>query len=288
MLLPGSNGKIHRYDPVNSVYMGSFGLGSSSTDLEVNPSNGTVLALRGGSTAIYDYSSGERLAFNASFGLSKYSMYNSAAGNFDVLYASSSSSFLDTITPSSAAYNAGPNIGVANVQSFMRFGTNSGFGLSITAGQVNFHTWATIGFTSTQSGPTLSSITRVSQLVRSGATSAYYVSQTASSASVQIVLGLGGTPSQFVAANLSGYDFTSAIHIVAHHTGFYAVGRDASVSEYRITDLGLTPSLGLTTVSTTTLSGIGYSSARPGMVLAPEPSSMVAIAFGALLLRRRK
>jgi hypothetical protein len=76
--------------------------------------------------------------------------------------------------------------------------------------------------------------------------------------------------------------------MVNSHTGIYIMGKNVSSSDWRIQNLGIFGSNSLL-VNSRVISGLAYHNARPAIIIAPEPGTMVALGLGlAAILRRRK
>lgn len=287
MLLAGADGRIHRYDPVNQVRLGSFGAGANATDLEINPTDGTVLALRSSTStmALYNYNTGERTAFASGHGNAKTAHWNGSAGRFDVLYRSSGA-FRDSVNVSPLQYTFGPSFDTL-IENYSAVGS-AAIGMTLPSGVATFHHFASGIGASTSTTTTQTGVTRVSNMVNTmGDTLKYVAFTTATDIRIRSISAASISPTLFGTTVLASFDITQPVSLVQSHNGFYVVGKDAATADFRVADYGAAGP-NATFFSSTVVTGVGYTTTKATIFLAPEPGSLGVMGLGAFLLLRRR
>ena len=126
LLLPSSDGKIHRFDPANQVNLGSFGSGGSIDGTAINPVNGEIAVIRQVIASMcYNPNTGALLWASNGAGTARWLGYNETFNRYDVL---ADNRYLDTIQ--SNAYAFGPILAPTNtLQNYIRYDNGSGLAL---------------------------------------------------------------------------------------------------------------------------------------------------------------
>lgn len=291
MLLPSTDGKIYRFDPVNKVHLGSFGSGSQINATAINPTNGQLVAIRDGIATIgYNPHTGETLWGANGGGTANWMGYNSANNRFDILVGSR---FLDQIA--SNTYGYGPPISTTGtLQNYLRYDNGAGLaiGMEYISGTMTYRRWTNGSTPQDQNTVSMASVTMVSNLVEYGSTT-------------QVVLGSGSTFSfmnvnnpttafanvsatNMLGGGLTGFDAAGRVYLVKSHTGFYALGKDSASTNWKMFDL-LSLGGGNWYNAGGYITNVAYTGALPSIILAPEPGTMAAVGLGlAAILKRRK
>lgn len=287
MLLAGSDGRVHRYDPVNNVRLGAFGAGPAIKHIVHNTSNGEVLVDRGTSLATYNASTGERLRTANSFTNWSHIAYNSGRDRYDALDWTVTG-YADTINPD-LSISFGQSLNSPGVRSYYRSGTAGAVGLVSPGGNVELRFWATGSGVPTITTTPLPSATVYSNIIAGPNNTAVFSYTSGGNLQIGRINSPGTLPSLTTFfPNITGFDLTSAFYVMPSHTGFYIAGKDALTSDWRVADVANLGS-GFSFYSSTVVTGIGYVSARPDIVLSPEPGTMLALGAGlAVLLQRRR
>ena len=189
LLLPSSDGKIHRFDPANQVNLGSFGSGGSIDGTAINPVNGEIAVIRQGIASMgYNPNTGALLWASNGAGTARWLGYNETFNRYDVL---ADNRYLDTIQ--SNAYAFGPILAATpTVQNYIRYDNGSGLalGMDVSSGVLTFRRWTngtTLVNTNTQ---TFAAVNFVSNLMQHEAETYLVISNPASHLFSQIVNGL--------------------------------------------------------------------------------------------------
>ncbi len=287
MVIPTSDGTINRYDPVNNIRLGSFGSGPAIKDLSINPLTKQLVALRGGTAALYNLNTGDRLGVTQIDAFSNHTVWNSANSSMTVVVPYVSSTFLDSIVFNPFGYQFSSPIG-ASLYNYLRVGS-AGLGFTNSA-------TPQLAYSPTGSGtPTLTStfltgITRMSPFQLGSSGYNYMTAQNASSTTLYAVINPGASASIGTANwSTTEFDLAQPTFVVPSHDGLYIMGKSSTSADWRIIDLGLLGGAAIQ-YNSRVLTGLTYTPARPAIILAPEPGTMIAIGLGivAMVKRRRK
>ncbi|MBL8048475.1 MAG: PEP-CTERM sorting domain-containing protein [Chthonomonas sp.] len=302
LLANGIDNRIHRYDPANNVALGSFPVNGSITDIAVNQSANTVYTLlpSGSSTGIakYNYNTGAYLGATLLAG---------SYGNARKVQYTSNGELLVSYERDVVRYNAdtGAQIGVPLFYSDRRFIFHGGSaylsnGNFVLAGESDGTAWnndylMTFTPTGTQTGSVMSSLHQsvhsYADIVSNQNSSALMVTEQSGGSSVTFTrYNVNG--SAIAATNISLSIGGTSITALGSEWGhnnlayclFYNPGTQVTTCYQLDTTLNLIGSG--TTISA--LSGSANAYRGSAMILAPEPSSMLAVLAGLGLLARRR
>lgn len=284
-LLPGADGRVYRYDPANQVMLGSFGAGPAIKSIAIDPTRRTALVSRSMLGDIYDYSSGARMMTGSSSSYVYATYYHSAGDQFDVLFRDTvnNTSYLDRVLTSDGQYHLGPNL-PTQMLSVRRYSDLTGVGVSLNAGT---------GFTVTRLNSSLASVNSVSfsnpvtaispMAVFGGKT--YFTTCSGATVNLFQVTPQGTGLAVSTALSVVNLDATQRVFVNANHSGLYLFGKDNASANWKVAEIA-SNGTEYAQYSTTVLN-VGYTDASPDTFLAPEPSSLVAVCVGAVLLKRR-
>lgn len=307
MLLPGNDGRIYRYDPVNRLNLGSYLSGSYNMMIAAD-TNGISYSGSSGSSGIlaHRYSTGETLG-QFTVGSTQRAMILRSGTLFSLnsagilrRYSTVNGSLLQSVTlPSNIVWRT-----MAMSQgNIIAVGTNTSNQLSfqnISASDFSLGGLLTSTVT-TMAGSALGKADAVTNGVN-GITSMAFSYLSASSVNLfQLTLNSLGvlTSTSSSSGSIGGAGFNDASDlpaVVAGHSGMYIYGQDATTptTVARLARLDFGGSLLYITDTTTfTAPGGSWDVGNPGWhpanVIAPEPGSLMACGAGLVaLLRRRK
>ena len=282
MFIPSTDGQIHRYDPENDVRLGNFGLGTPITDMAIDPTTNKLAVIRSNGSMSYNSSTGALLGVGTMDSSAKLT-WNSSLNRFDAF----AESFMDGLQVSPHIYTFGPQVAGPS-WNYLRVGSGALTLSRVAAPTLNWY--ASGAGTVTSSAATgFTGLTYVSPFLKTVGGLDLVLTQTSSSALLSVVVNAGPTaalPSIF--SFTSEFDFSQPLHMVNSHTGVYVMGKNASSADWRIQNYGIFGT-SIVQVNSRVISGLAYHNARPAIIIAPEPGTMVALGLGlAAMLRRRK
>lgn len=284
MFIPSSDGQIYRYDPENNIRLGSFGLSAAIYDMAIDPTTNKLAVIRANGSMSYDSSTGALLGVGPAGGFGNARLtWNSGLNRFDSFTGTS----IDGLQVSPHNYTSGSSISV-NSWNYMRVGSGA---LTLSRTATPTFNWFASGVgtpTSTVSSG-YTQVTYASPFLRTVEGLNLVLTQTAGIAMVSRVVNAGPSASlSLMFFNSSDFDLSQTVHMVNSHTGVYLMGKNATTSDWRIQTMGIygtDPVL----INSRVISGLAYTNARPAIIIAPEPGTMVALGLGlATTLRRRK
>jgi hypothetical protein len=300
MYLPDvQTNRVHRFDPVNRLYLGSF---STSTSRFIAAHNNSPYVVAGSSTilAIYQGSTGEFVNAANTFG---DTVTMTPSGN--VLAFSGASSFRELTLPNATTVVSSSLSGLPDARGIVAIGTNRFAVGRDTGGNLVLNSYSSSGATLFSSVQVAASATVAGDV----ATTGMGVS-TASNGTVQVwftwrtntgavTLGRynisGSTATISDTINLTGFstaDSEATQSVMGGHGGScFIVGPDATTpSLTRIIHMGAFGS-GSTQISNYTTNSFSVPATAPwsgANVVAPEPGSLAALALGLVALMRRR
>jgi len=294
MLAPDAAGGIQRLDPKTGASLGKFGGSLNYRYIEASYASKSALAVDSTSGRLYrlNYSTGESNYTGAGVAPSWSSMSQDGDtvsyswGSQIYRYSASTGGFLSqssTTLPSYPQYYCGLNSSFG-AAIYLNGSTLSCQGVNGTTG-ANIATPASTSLIATAfSGPVA---------VQTGGTK-YYVSTARAGTAWNIIrwfMAGDGSISGSLSQTISGFSTAAGdlVSITPAHTGFYLVGRDATnpTTQTRISefdDNGAFNQLNSYTMNFQSPTG----SFKPGIVLAPEPGTFLALGLGGLALIRRR
>ncbi len=301
MYIPDAGGSIvHRFDPVNRVYLGS--INAPSRMASGNNSSSRLAVCETGSLPYFV--NGYTGEFQTSTtGASAQTIHLKAAGN-ELL--ASSGAVLRRYDPVSAALISSAGVsGTMFAQSIAEIGGSRIAVLGTTANGITLQTYSsTLGFLSetllisSANAASSAALSSMAFVTLGGASHVVFTYRNSSNqVSLARVAMTGGiTPGATSQEVLSGFSTTSALtttSVMAGHGGsFFIVGQGTTSTISRVIQGYIVPGIAtFTTQNYTTTAFVapvgGYWSGSN--VVAPEPGSMIAIGAGILgLLRRRR
>ena len=307
MLLPGSDGRIYRYDPVNRIQLGSFSSSLSTSYIAADNSGTAFSGSSGGSQfRSYNYSNGELNGFIS--GVTGVRSLN-LLGGFLYLqtstqvrkYNATTGAFVGTV-----ALNANSTWKTAALSSGYLIAVGTDASNVITMQSINLSTFAlssnvTTSVTTTATTDLGKAAVAINGISGSQRLAFSYLSGGLPSFA-QISLGSTGdlVTSSMNTFSISGagqFNATSVMPAaVAGHSGLFIVGADFSspTTTMRIDQYDMATGLLFNNSTTITAPGGTFGASggfwHPANVVAPEPSTMLMSGVGGLafLLRRRK
>ncbi len=301
MLLPDTaTGRVHRYDPINQISLGSIVVQPGLRSVAANASSTAAFGQSNNGTVRFNWSTGER--GNSPAGIvNPITLSNDGQRIFEVVGNSVKIYTASTYSSSLVQFNAnsvlsvnqtGANrfvvTGVASNGDLVAFNCNSALGLVSTATLLSAGTFSEA-----------SSVQGVFSTIFSIPFATQVTSFVYKSSSGQTILsnrqsdGQGGILSTVISdATLTGFNASAAnaaAMILPGHAGFFVVGTSSAGNGTRIQEFSVTPTL---VTHDYVVSGIvppTTGSWRAANIVAPEPASLAALAIGALgFWRRRK
>ena len=282
MFIPSTDGQIYRYDPENDVRLGNFGLSGPITDMAIDPTTNKLAVIRENGSMSYDSSTGALLGVGISDFRARLT-WNSSLNRFDAFAAR----YVDGLQVTPHNYSLGPSITVS-AWNYLRVGSGALTMSRVAAPTLNWFAYG-VGNVTSSSTTGFTDLTYVSPFLKTVGGLDLFISQTATSASISRIVNAGPTATFSTMLSFSSeFDFSQPLHMVNSHTGIYIMGKNVSSSDWRIQNLGIFGSNSLL-VNSRVISGLAYHNARPAIIIAPEPGTMVALGLGlAAILRRRK
>lgn len=308
MLLPGNDGRIYRYDPVNRLNLGSY-LSTSYNMMIAADTDGVSYSGSSGTSSVlaHRYSTGENLgqfsvgSVQRAMLLRSGSLYSLNSTGQVRRYSTANGSLLDTVTlPANIVWRT-----MARIQgNLIAVGTNTSNQLSfqnISTADLSLGILLTSTITSTASSA-LGKADVATNALNGFSTLAFTYLNAGGLYCSQFLLNPSGymtsTTSSTIAIGGSGgfNDASDLPAVVAGHSGLYIYGQDATTptTVARLSRLDFIGSF-LNTTNTTTFTAPGGSwdvnnpGWHPANIVAPEPGSLMACGAGLLaLLRRRK
>jgi hypothetical protein len=303
MLLPGADGRIYRYDPINNITLGSYRTLSSMTMVTADL-NGIAFSSHTGGFGFlsHDYSTG--VPTGSLFGLTASIASQLVNGSLYVMTTTEVWKFNATTGALQGTYGSGGATTFRTMANFANrmivIGTNAG-------GQITYQTFdmttlASSGTTTLATTVFAGSTMGKAAALRNERTNANLAAYTYRDSSGNLTVGRfainndGTIPmSTTYTTALSGYSVTNFMPaLMAGHNTVYAYGQDVTVgTDARIVTYELNTSL-LANTSWTFAAGGGFRSfAHPyqgAILVAPEPGTMIGLGLGlaAILKRRRK
>lgn len=285
-LIPGADGRVYRYDPVNQVQLGSFAAGASIQAIAVDPTRHRSLVMRGTSSELYDFSTGERLSAAPGVTSGSSAYYSSTQNRYNINYAGASN-FFDFADAVTGAYVYGPLYGTGFAQG-RRLDDSTAYGMSVIGTGMRFSrlnsSLSVVGtFDTTMSGTLIAS-----PIVSYGGQLYTAINSSTGTTTVFNVLGTATTVTPSARFSVTGFDSSKRVFLTPSHYGLYAFGKDTASANWRVVEYLYTGSAFY--AQTTNVLAIGYVDASPDTFLAPEPGSLAALGVGfiALLRRRRR
>lgn len=279
LIADNTNGVIHRYDPVNRVYLGSFGQGSlfPVSSMALDQTNGRVFVKQGNFLTAFNYATGEALfssvgsigaiAYRENFGdlitatslgLTRATVTLTGIGGSN-LYTGSVPTLAQVTTNGSDVFVANPSNGT-----FTRFTGSSTATTTVNTGTNAGMTGDTIaGMMTSQSGALTFALSSTDRR--------YFVT---SSAAISNVPGEVSTLTTTTAITRGHGEYGYFLGTTA--TGFgYQKFYENGVNVQNFAQVALPSQIGSINSAVT--------------VVAPEPGSMIALGVGvAAVLRKRK
>lgn len=282
MFIPSSDGQIHRYDPENNVRLGSFGLGGTITDMAIEPTTNKLAVIRNNGSMTYNSSTGALLGVGGADPAARLT-WNSSLNRFDAF----AQIYLDGLQVSPHNYTFGPSIAVS-AWNYLRVGSGA-LTMSRTAAP-NFNWFASgLGTPTTVTSTLFSGLNYASPFLKTVGGLDLVVMQSPFNATITQIIAAGPTPTASAMITFTnGFDFSQPLHMVNSHTGIYVLGKNSTSTDWRIHNVGIYGE-NVLEINSRVISGLAYHNARPAIIIAPEPGTMVALGLGiAAMLRRRK
>ncbi|MCC6686345.1 MAG: hypothetical protein IT205_05090 [Fimbriimonadaceae bacterium] len=297
MLIPGSDGRVHRYDPVNGVSLGSFA-GQNPLLVATNGA-GVSYSCSGFGAFGHAYSTGQSLGSWVLPVNPRSLEYADGA-----LFGMSSTTLRKVDTVTGASTNVTLSSSVA-WQSLTSFGTTLiAIGIN-TSNVITYQTLSTATLTLSATSSAGVSVAPGTALGKAGFTfnpgvpgslpqfAFSYVNTSSQVSFIRSFLS-GGSPVTTTPFTITGFTSTNSMpSVLAGHNGYWIYGQDSTVAaNARIARIDIVSSSFIPGASTTiTAPGGSFSSAsyyHPGIVIAPEPAAFMPLGLGLLLMRRRK
>lgn len=307
MLLPGSDGRIYRYDPINRIQLGYYN-SSGQNSFNAADSSGTAFAgiSSGSQIRSYNYSNGELSgAISAVTGMRSINL----SGGFLYLQTSSGVRKYNATTGALAGnitLNANSTWKTAALSNGYLIAVGTDASNAITMQSINLNTFAISSSVTTTVTATAATDLGKAAVAINGITGSQRLAfsfMTGGTPSFgQMALGSNGdllssTLSSFSLSGVGGFSAASIMPAaVSGHSGLFVVGSDFSspTTTMRIDQYDMATALLYSNSATLTAPGGTFLSVgglwHPANVVAPEPSTMLISGVGglALLLRRRK
>lgn len=294
-LLPSTNGRMFRYDPVNNVNLGSFnvGLGVRATALAPNGAQEIVL-VRESQASRFNFATGERLGQTYVFAEVDDLQWNPARNSFDLHFLrTTGNSFIDSLAFPNLSQTLGPLFTSAPVDSVLRLGSGRYLGLHSGAGTVNVLSAPSYGVQATSNTQTWGTGIRVSNMIEVANGVAWFATiDGTNSITLRVINAFGVNQvvlnDSLLQGSLTGFANAGGLFLNSSHQGVYVYGQDASSSNWRVAELSQLNSF-TWSVESNVVTSIPFTPAKPSTFLAPEPGSMAALGLGVVaMLKRRK
>lgn len=291
LLLPTTTGRVQRIDPENGVALGSYAGGTGPLTFAATSSEPGVSYTGDSSGRAYmqDYSTGSLLpssAFSPVTALSDYTNREAVVFLNSNTIRITNRKTLSLIQSISSVLTAGVSWRTGRVvgDKYYIMGING-------SNNVAWQVIDLVNGTSLGAGSYSTTVSTVGTLVGAfSGTNAYWTQNEAGNIKVmRAALGTNSFGTAFEEETLSFYASgpSEVPTLVRGHSSYYAIGRSAATATtLKVTQLDAT----LNAYNTYDMAGMNPI-ARPisGIVVAPEPMSMIALGLGtAALMRRRK
>lgn len=280
--------RVHRVDPQNGVSLGSFNIGPTSYGMSANGSRGELYTLDiNGNLRTWDYTSGALKGFRYVGNTQVRDSVLAANGN--EIISLHGTNEIRTTNVLTGATTSGTIAGTT-LQRLAVTSEGTVFALDGAAGQMRrlAKTGSTYTLHSSEAASAVHNTGNVGQMHVGTGTNGYdfiFSGNASGPGSYQYVNSDTKLFSGFGGFSLMYNQFSTMAGFLPSHVGTYGFGADLSVpTNVRITetDPGFYP------IRTVTIAGINGGVRNAAIVLAPEPSSALALVAGVLLLRRRK
>lgn len=303
LMMPSiSSGRINRYDPINNVSLGSFNGGTAARLITINQATNRAFVYDTGVNRLrsFNYNTGEILGGNLS-SASIISMDYHAPSNrlwhitsTGISRWETSVAFTTSVQTNTASFSAQSGT-LINDSVYAVFGLNATN--QIVVNNYNASTGAFISAITTpvavQAGSRLGQATNF--LASAAGNTPYAAVTYRDSSGNPFIYRSGYNASNVVIFDigsqaLTGYNAANVTPaLVRGHEGFFVVGQDSTTGTLtRIQQFDNSGAFGL--VQNTTMTGATYSAGayQVANVVAPEPTSMIALGLGLIAIAKRR
>lgn len=302
MLLPGADGRIHRYDPVNNINLGSYRTFSTTTMVTADL-NGTSYSSTNGNTQFYAHNYSTGLASGSVTGAtsniaslvvngSLYVMTTSGVSKYNTITGSFQGQVLAGGTTTFRAMTSYGNRMIVLGYNSTGAITSQTFDMTTLVSSVvnTYGTTATIGSNMGRAASIRNEILNTSLV---GFT---YITNSGSLAFARIPVNSDGTitnltltqsfPTQIITGNLLP-------SVLAGHNSVYLYGQDSTTAtDARLIQYEMGTGLTQNTSTAFTAPGLfrtGSHNFQAAILVAPEPGTMIGLGLGlAAILKRRR